>query len=51
MQVRDHVRNISWALYRALCIHIFHPYGHNVIIFNLFLLLIAVYINLVDLND
>ena len=32
MQVRDHARDISRALYRALCIYIFHPYGHNVII-------------------
>ena len=33
MQVRDQACNMSRALYRALCIHIFHPNGHNVIVF------------------
>ena len=46
MQVRDHARDISRALYGAACIYIFHPYGHNVIV-----ALIAVIFNLVDLND
>ena len=47
LHVRDHARYISRASYQALCIHI----STHMDAMWLFLLLIAIYINLVDLDD